>query len=567
MGRVPGQKVASLSIRIPGVSIDAFNRGMDDEEVPGPDSFQKQGYNDGRRNVPPPEATRLGESELDIINTFRDYLHAFRERGKDFLYQIIEAIDRKQAECKEPPFDKRLAEIKAKAGNVKFERTIELEEAIEGEETWRREFRHFERTNGINRQPIYPSSRFLSIVILFLVIIAEGFANSIIFAKGNDLGLLGGALEALLFSATNVVISFGAGYVILRNLNSRAIFIKTLAMAGTGAAIVMIMAINFGVAHYRDYLVETAKVQEQKAALAKTKAHEEAEAIRLRMSGAESGAVTVPENKSGRAAVKRQQFPTGEHPDRVTPVPSAAQEGQTLSTEGETLRRIILNPFSFQSYSAIILLLLGLCIAAFSVYEGYHFDDPVPGYGAVHRRYIKRKDSLQHTRERIIKKIANILNEDFKNIEAQVADFNDMVSELKTYHAAFENFKTYIEDHSPSYEERCREGLMVYRSANEYVRNEPPPETFSQFPKLGDGPSLPNLHARPHDLEVLIERAEHLSERARQARIELLRELEHQTEITNSYFHEIEQRVIERLRAQAERDQREPQGWNNNTSI
>ncbi len=127
---------------------------------------------------------------------------------------------------------------------------------------------------------MYPSSRFLRLAFLFLVIIIEGLANAVIFAKGNDLGLLGGSLEALLFSAVNVVTAFGAGYVVLRSLNSSDTFTKTAAVAGCAVALTLILTVNFGVAHYRDYLVESAKSQEVQAAQAKAKAEREAEDLR-----------------------------------------------------------------------------------------------------------------------------------------------------------------------------------------------------------------------------------------------------------------------------------------------
>ncbi len=231
-----------------------------------------------------------------------------------------------------------------------------------------------------------------------------------------------------------------------------------------------------------------------------------------------------------------------------------ATEGVIELTESETLTRILSNPFAFQSYSAIILLILGLSIAAFAVFEGYHFDDLIPGYGAIHRRYRDAREKKDIKKAKVINDIKDIFTQYITRIESELKEFLDSVVDIRNYHGEFHNMTSFIEDYSKSFQERCEEALTAYRSANEYVRTEAAPQTFLQFSQLGVGPILPTLGEREAELDKLMVHAEQLTERARKAKIEIVQELQRQIDATKAHIDGIEQRILQRMQKEAQRD-------------
>lgn len=71
-------------------------------------------------------------------------------------------------------------------------------------------------------------------------------------AKGNELGLIGGVAEALVFAVLNVLISFAVGLGGLRQLNCRGLFHKLLGLIALAAWFAFAVLLNLALAHYRE---------------------------------------------------------------------------------------------------------------------------------------------------------------------------------------------------------------------------------------------------------------------------------------------------------------------------
>lgn len=101
----------------------------------------------------------------------------------------------------------------------------ELIEALKDKDRLQREYNAFRSEHKRNEKARYPSSTFWHYFIIALILIGEGLANSYFFGQGNDLGLLGGFLEALFFAAINVgfagVVAFCLRYVFHRYSNKQ----------------------------------------------------------------------------------------------------------------------------------------------------------------------------------------------------------------------------------------------------------------------------------------------------------------------------------------------------------
>ena len=123
---------------------------------------------------------------------------------------------------------------------------------------------------GIQRAAIYPDSHIMHFSILAALVLFEGLANAYFFSTGSDLGLLGGWLQAITVSFTNVIAAFFlVGFLCLRHLmNPKKLWFfipaaATLAMGGadiTGAILAPLPAVfenPFGLQTLEAYLLLT----------------------------------------------------------------------------------------------------------------------------------------------------------------------------------------------------------------------------------------------------------------------------------------------------------------------
>lgn len=77
----------------------------------------------------------------------------------------------------------------------------------------------FKAKNSITREASYPNSKILYIGIIMVILLSETSLNAYFFAKGNELGLIGGAAQALIISLINVVSAFFLGGYLVKKLN------------------------------------------------------------------------------------------------------------------------------------------------------------------------------------------------------------------------------------------------------------------------------------------------------------------------------------------------------------
>lgn len=192
----------------------------------------------------------------------------------------------------------------------------------------------------IDRAAIYPKSHILHFSVLATLVLFEGLANAYFFSKGSDLGLLGGWLQAITVSFTNVIAAFFlVGFIGLRHMSNRnKPIIAALAAAGVGVAVAALGLLNLTAAHYRDLL--------------------ELHAATLALGGAETTGTVL------------------------TPVIDART-----------------NPFNLQTLEALLLFILGSTFAVIAAYKGRTFDDAIPGYGGVTRRLESASRDLERALE------------------------------------------------------------------------------------------------------------------------------------------------------------------------
>ena len=114
---------------------------------------------------------------------------------------------------------------------------------------------NFKIENQIQRNPSYPSSRFLLFSIIVFILVIESVINGITFAEGSEFGLVGGISQALLIAFINVLIGGVIGFWGIREINHNKQKRKIIGIVSLCFFIIWVGIYNLIVAHYRDNFV------------------------------------------------------------------------------------------------------------------------------------------------------------------------------------------------------------------------------------------------------------------------------------------------------------------------
>jgi exonuclease VII small subunit len=236
-----------------------------------------------------------------------------------------------------PPDLAEFRDVRAPSEMIQLGRTVALatarhEDLLKFRRTWGGAFEDPDlaadaAVKPIDRAAIYPTSHILHFSVLASLVLFEGLANAYFFSAGSDLGLLGGWLQAITVSFTNVIAAFFlVGFLGLRHMSNPRKPV-TAALAGIGAlfGVFTLIVLNLSAAHFRDLL--------------------ELNAASLALgAGDVTGLV-------------------------LAPVSAALSD-----------------PFGIETLEALLLLVLGVTFAVIAAFKGRTFDDAIPGYGGVTRR-------------------------------------------------------------------------------------------------------------------------------------------------------------------------------------
>jgi hypothetical protein len=79
----------------------------------------------------------------------------------------------------------------------------------------------FKGDNRLRRAPRVSTqmTTIFKVVLLGFLFVSETYINAVFLTKGNVLGFIGAAVEALVFAVLNVLVSFGIGLGGIRQLN------------------------------------------------------------------------------------------------------------------------------------------------------------------------------------------------------------------------------------------------------------------------------------------------------------------------------------------------------------
>ncbi len=323
-------------------------------------------------------------------------------------------IDAQEKRCLPPKLDDDIQQIRFQRQKVLIANGPVLADCIREERNRLADLERFKAKYRLAREAHYPASQVLAVGVLLILIIFEAGINGVLFADSSDQGLLGGWLEALILSLTNVGAAFLFGRVILPQLHRSRWCLRAGAMVLTLTGVAVLSAINLTGAHYRDFRTEVAQVEPL------------------------IPAPTPPKREmlSQPKSAGSQKLPKA--PANITSLPpEPAVEAPHRIKEREALAKILEAPLKFDSFLSVFLFVIGLCCACIAALDGYKFDDPFPGYGKCHRRYAKAREKSTAMLRRILNQTNGIMAGSFQAISGKLANFAQEMAALLALHHTY----------------------------------------------------------------------------------------------------------------------------------
>lgn len=224
---------------------------INSRQLAGDLRLEEQGKTRGAGNQPPAETTAFDSVEIEAIAAIEELrrkgLESYEEHRKAYAARLTSTAGVAQ-------------EISTAAGRARNEfgtaaqrwrnSIVSARERLSETYEHRRTFREKHRLT----RPAKQFGGWTNVILLALIlIVGEAGMNSYLFSKGNEFGLLGGGIAALLFSLVNVAASVLLGYF-AHNANHRNLFWKLLGIGCIVIWIAFALIINLAIAHFRDAL-------------------------------------------------------------------------------------------------------------------------------------------------------------------------------------------------------------------------------------------------------------------------------------------------------------------------
>jgi hypothetical protein len=338
-------------------------------------------------------------------------------RAKAQLEALTHKIEIQERRWVSPKLDDDLQQVRLQRQKVLIANGPELANRLGGERSHLADLDRFKATNGLSREAHYPASPTLGIGILAFLILLEAAINGVLFAETSDQGLFGGWLEALVLSITNVGAAFLLGRLLLPQLHRRGFVLRLAAAIITLAGVFALVSVNLIGAHYRDFRAEFARADLAAGAPLTPRAET---------------AIVLPGPRWNAAA--KPTKPGG--PD-TRPAQPAQPEQKKMPTEREAIRKALQAPLDLQSFTSVFLLVIGLCGATVAVWDGYKFDDPYPGYGKRHRRYLEARGKSTSALRKILLQSNTIMEGNFQAIARKIENHAQEMATLLSLHHAY----------------------------------------------------------------------------------------------------------------------------------
>ena len=208
----------------------------------------------GAEDQPQSETASLDSVETEIVET----IGAAQKTAFDELENQLAGFRQRLIDL---DFEARFAGIKDVAAGGLADLKAELQIGLDDLHGVRRDLTEaeayqtdFRKAHRLNRPAKINTAldTTLKVLILLLIMVAEFVANGYFLARGNELGLIGGVVQAMVFALLNVGVAVYIALYWLPYLNVRNLFAKLWGFLGICAFLVWTSALNLSLAHFRE---------------------------------------------------------------------------------------------------------------------------------------------------------------------------------------------------------------------------------------------------------------------------------------------------------------------------
>lgn len=252
------RKIGGITQFLP-VDIDQFKAELE---------LVKQGTSRGKEERPPTDTHHLDAVEQSIVTAIETEVTKATEAFASALNTVAHRIMTLDLRGRSTEI-----EVRAKDAITEFERHVH--EGLDTLHNERRavaevelELREFKERHKLRRSAHYPDSKIYHISIIVALFLIEAFCNGLFFAKGNEMGIIGGVGFALAVAAVNISMGFSLGYFSISFLHHRNWAVKIVGAVIGPVLLALIGGLNIFIAHYRDALGGVTPEQAGQIALA-----------------------------------------------------------------------------------------------------------------------------------------------------------------------------------------------------------------------------------------------------------------------------------------------------------
>lgn len=235
-------------------SVETF-QNLDTQRIIREMDLVAKGRARGELDQPPTDLAALDFVEEEVI----EHIGAAQKRSNDDLENHLAGFRQRLIDL---DFENRFNHIDTAAQGSLAELKQELQAGIDDLHPLRKELldyeidhARFKERNRIFRPGTNPSPRWTTfkVMVIIALVLGELVINGQLLSKGNELGLVGGIVEAILFAVLNVGVALMFATVLgIRNISHRNWFRKFYGLVAIAAYLVLTLGINLALAHYRE---------------------------------------------------------------------------------------------------------------------------------------------------------------------------------------------------------------------------------------------------------------------------------------------------------------------------
>jgi len=379
-------------------------------------NLKTKGETDGKNNLPSENSEVFSITENEAVTKFDNHRHnqvseaaRYLDPFKNKIIGYAALLGQKHyfIETFKNRVDQTLITASGKLSNLK-----------DSYDTQNKEVNHFKLTNDISRDPRSLTTLKMIGGLLFAAVLffIEVRVNTKLLGPAMTGGEGEGQSISLAVAALNVIISFLAGYFLVKNFNLQKSFKKTISQFILAFYGIFIVYLNWSLGAFR-------AIAEQKGQVVKWGQTEE-------------------------VVSQATEFGNALYPWTVSWSPYAA-----------------------------VLTCVGIGFALFSLLDGYFFDDPYPGYGSIGKDRNENKEEINRIREHLGNENNKLFRNEVSKVSSE-RDL--LISEsLKQWSINVTGLDTVFADyrlHAKKINDDTDHIIEEYRSLNSHHRSTPAPK-------------------------------------------------------------------------------------------